>query len=287
MLNPSELERVIKLGENPETPPLAENESSRYEILKAEISDGVVAFESPSAQDAIAWRLRWLLGRRMVREDQEAAARQYLPKVLQPVLDQYVESLKIAADKKTPKAEVAKAWWKAAWIARHAGMELMGTEGVPDDTWEDGVFSTMNVVSGRRTGLQPDEADYVEDQDEATKPPKLTKKIKFSIPPTAEEKRRLAKHVLAYEYRFHYRWVAAALAKKAAALLPDGSEEKADVLNNAGSWMFSRDEKREEEFFFEIKRTCPNTVIGKEVLKTKHTLPLPGPWSGKPAPEQN
>ena len=96
----------------------------------------------------------------------------------------------------------------------------MGTEGIPDDTWEDGVFSTMNVVIARRTGLHPEEADYVEDKDEATKPPKLTKKVQFSIPPTAEEKRRLAKHVLPYEYRFHYRWIAAALAKKAAVPTP-------------------------------------------------------------------
>jgi hypothetical protein len=249
------------------------------------INSGVIDFDDPKAQDAIAWRLRWLLARRMVREDQEAAAKPYFPRVVQPLLDQYVDALKTATDKASPKSEIAKAWWKAAWIARHGGMELMGTEGVPDDTWEEGVFREANVVVGRRTGMQPGENDFVEDNEEATKPPKLTKKIKFSIAPTPEEKRRLAKHVLAYEYRFLYRWVATALAKKAAALLPDGSEEKADVLNHAGSWMFSRDEKREEELFFEIKRACPDTVIGKEVLKTKHTLPLPGPWSGTPKNE--
>lgn len=276
-----ELNRVITLPEAPDQEPLGKNESEHYDILKSEISDGVIAFDSPRAQDAIAWRLRWLLARRMVREDQEAAARPYFPRVMQPVLDQYLAAISTAKEKKTAKADAAKAWWKAAWIARYAGMELMGTEGIPDDNWEEGIYSTANVVIARRTGLHPDDVDYIEEKDEATKPPKLTKKVKFSIPPSAEEKRRLAKHILAYEYRYHYRWVAAALAKKAAALLPDGSEEKADVLNNAGTWMFSRDEKREEEFFFEIKRACPNTVIGKEVLKTKHTLPLSGPWSGK------
>ncbi len=269
----------------PTAPPAADEsrfmENGPFAPMERSLSRSEKEFDSAEIHDALALRLRWLLARRMVREDQEAAAKPFFPKDVQPILTAYLESIAQASNQKTPTAERARAWWKAAWIARWAGLELFATEAGPDNAWQDGSFALTDLHVLRRTGLEPDYGDEGGSNDDVTEKPKKFKKVKFSVPPSAEEKKRLGKNVLAYEYRHHYRWVAAALAKKAAALLPAGSEERADVLNTAGSWMFVRDPKREEEFFFAIKETCPKTVIGKQVLAKKHTTPLSGPWSGK------
>ncbi len=251
-----------------------------FSRLEHAVSRQEQSFDSPEIQADAALRLRWLLARRMVREDQEAAAKPYFPTVVQPVLEAYLAALNQASSTKSPPLERARAWWEAAWIARHAGLELFATEAGPDNAWQDGSFELSSLHQLRRTGQQPDYRDSEDTGDDVTKLPKKFMKVKFSVPPSAEEKKRLAKNVLSYEYRHHYRWVAAALAKKAAALLPAGSKEKADVLNTAGSWMFVRDQKREEEFFFAIKETCAKTAIGQKVLAKKHTFALTGPWSG-------
>ena len=287
-LNRSILDPVVKVPEpaepaaEPETPP---NDGAVYTdplgMLQFGVNLGEIDSASPRVQDAITWRLRWMLARRMVREDQEAAARPYFPKDVQPLLDTYLKSIARASDKSLNAEKRARGWWEAAWIARWAGMDLMGTEAEPDNAVEEGMFAATSILRSRRTGMKPDE-NFIEDENaDATTQPRLTKKIKFGVPPSAEEKARLAKSALPHDFRNHFRWVAAALAKKAAALLEDGSEEKADVLNAAGTWLFNKDVKGEEWFFFEIKRACPKTEIGKQVLAKTHTTPLDGPWSGK------
>ena len=287
-LNRSLLDPVVKVPEpatsaaESETPQSDDTvHSDPLGMLQFGVNLGEYDSASPKVQDAIAWRLRWMLARRMVREDQEAAARPYFPGDLQPVLDTYIKSIARANDKSLGAEERARGWWEAAWIARWSGMDLMGTEAEPDNAVEDGMFAATSILRSRRTGMRPDENVGEDENADATTQPKLTKKIKFGVPPSAEEKARLAKSALPHDFRNHFRWIAAALAKKAAALLEDGSEEKADVLNTAGTWMFNKDVKGEEWFFFEIKRACPKTVIGKQVLAKTHTLPLDGPWSGQ------
>ncbi len=287
-LNRSILDPVIKVPEpaepaaEPETP---QSDGARYSdplgMLQFGVNLGEIDSASPRVQDAIAWRLRWMLARRMVREDQEVAARPYFPKAVQPLLDTYLQSIAKASDKSLDAERRARGWWEAAWIARWAGMDLMGTEAEPDNAVEEGMFAATSILRSRRTGMKPDENVGEDENADATTQPKLTQKIKFGVPPSAEEKARLAKSALPHDFRNHFRWIAAALAKKAAALLEDGTEEKADVLNSAGTWLFNKDVKGEEWFFFEIKRACPKTVIGKQVLAKTHTTPLDGPWSGK------
>jgi hypothetical protein len=277
------LRRVVPLP-SPTSIPASEespySETGPYAPIERALSNSEMEFDNPEIHDALALRLRWLLARRMVREDQEAAAKPFFPKDVQPLLGSYLAALEKAGNDKHPAAERARAWWEAAWIARWGGLELFATEAGPDNAWQGGSFASTDLYFFRRTGQEPDFGEEERSSDVTQKPKKL-KKVKFSVPPSAEEKKRLSKHALAYEYRHHYRWVAAALAKKAAALLPAGSEERADVLNNAGSWLFTRDPKREEEFFLAIKETCPKTAIGKQVIVKRHTTPLSGPWSGK------
>ena len=287
------IRRVVPLPKVADTPDVPDKDAEpdwdpnqdMMNILQFAINTGNIDPTQPQAQAAIAWRLRWVLAKRMVREDQEAAAAPYFPANVQPLLAAYLQALKKAGDKSASATERARGWWQAAWIARHGGMELMDTDAEPDNAIEGGSFAIRSILAQRRTGLAPENEEFRDSNEDATTPIKLTKKIKFGVAPSEKEKARLAKNILPHDYRGHHRWIAAALARKAAALLKDGTEEKADVLNEAGSWLFSRDVKGEESFFFDIKRTCPDTKIGKQVLEKTHTFPLGGPWSGPLPPE--
>ena len=79
--------------------------------------------------------------------------------------------------------------------------------------------------------------------------------------------------------RLCYRLIAGALAVKAAELLPDNSEELADVVNRAGLWVKDRDEKTGNRYFQIIERRCPNTEIGRTAIAKHWFIDQGGPWS--------
>src|SRR5262249_30582538 len=76
-------------------------------------------------------RLRYLLGRRLVREKHYDQAMHYLHPPFDQVLRRYVDVLRKSEDQRLPATERALALFQAAWIARHDGMEIMGTEMAP------------------------------------------------------------------------------------------------------------------------------------------------------------
>ena len=225
--------------------------------------------------------MRWMLARRLVREDRYAEARAYFPEEQQSALDRYTVALKDADNARLAKPQRARALFTAAWIARHDGMEIMGTEVEPDGFVDRGMFPPGNLDTERAEGVT-----VLKEYDDAKKREVITRKpVKLSIPVTAEEKQRIAKNRPHPDNRFHYRWVAAALAWKAAGLLPDGSEELADVLNTGGSWIKNRDEKGAGKFIQAIERRCPKTKIGQAASKKHWFTDLAGPWSGPLAKE--
>jgi hypothetical protein len=220
-------------------------------------------------------RMRWMLARRLVREDRYVEARGYFPKELQPVLDRYVAALKDAENTKLAKPQRARALFNASWIARHDGMEIMGTEVEPDGFVSEGNFDPGHVDTQRTEG-----AIIVTEYDDAKKREvEIRKPVKLFIAATAEEKRRIEKNRPHPTNRFHYRWVASALAWKAAGLMPDGTGELADVLNSGGNWIKDRDEKGADKFIQAIERRCPKTEIGQATLKKHWFTDLTGPWS--------
>src|SRR5207249_5744509 len=83
-----------------------------------------------------------------------------------------------------------------------------------------------------------------------------------------KEIQRLTANKIEPDIRFHYRLIAGALAIKAAALLPDNSEELADVVNQAGLWVKDRDEKTGNRYYQIIDRRCPKTKIGQADRKS-------------------
>ena len=66
---------------------------------------------------------------------------------------------------------------------------------------------------------------------------------------------------------------------KAAALLPDNSEELADVVNQAGMWVKDRDEKTANRYYEVIDHRCAKTQIGRNDMTKHWFLDQEGPWS--------
>lgn len=210
--------------------------------------------------------LRALLGRRLVREDRYAEARHYMQAPYDKILDDYVQALEDGANEKLPKAKRARAWFHAAWLARYDGTELMGTEGAPDG-------SDMDLVNLRVNG--PGEEDRESDgSGNKVVPPNAPQ-------PSREELRRLKQHRVSPEVHHHYRVIGAALAMRAAALLPDNTEELADVITQAGRWVTNRwaDRKISDRYYYILEKRCWKTKVAAATLKRGAFVEQSGPWS--------
>jgi hypothetical protein len=242
--------------------------------------DALPQTEPPKEGEDYKKKLRYLLGRRLVREDRYDDAKQYLPPPYDKILEKYVKALKDGANEKLSKTERAHAWFTAAWLARYDGMELMGTEGAPDAFAEGGSFEMPDLAKERRTGAyqtvaydKEGKASYDENGN-----PKM-KSVPAFLKASANEVQRLNTNKIAPDIRFHYRLIAGALAMKAAALLSDNSEELADVINQAGMWVKDRDEKVGNRYYQVLDHRCAKTKIGR-ADKAKHWfVDQNGPWS--------
>lgn len=240
--------------------------------LKAYV-DRQPATTEPAAQgeDDMA-KLRYLLGRRLVREDRYAEAAHYLRPPYDKILEKYVKALKDGADTKLSKADRARAWFTVAWLARYDGMELMGTEVAPDGFAEGGDFEITDLAKQRRTGFYQKVSYGKNGEEKTTKAPVVLR-------PSKQELQRLATNKVTPDTRFHYRVIAGALAIKAAELLPNDSEELADVVNRAGLWVKDRDEKIGNRYFQIIAQRCPKTEIGRAAVAKHWFVDQSGPWS--------
>ena len=223
-----------------------------------------------------AFNLRYLLARRLVRLGRYKEARPYFPKPLRAVLDDYVNALTTGDDKKITRQEAAGSLWKAARLAREQGMELMGTELEPDALIWSGEFEESEVAVQRRQGI----FIPVSYDDSAAKKPKPQPLVVLASP---QEKKRLSQSGVTPEKRFHYRYLAADLAWRAAKLMPDNDEQTALVLNTAGSWLKDRDDKAADRFYQALEKRCPKTKTGAEAIKRHWFAPIP---DATPAPVQ-
>jgi hypothetical protein len=242
--------------------------------------DALPKTEPPKEGEDYNKKLRYLLGRRLVREDRYADAKQYLPPPYDKVLEKYVKALKDGANEKLSKTERAHAWFTAAWLARYDGMELMGTEGAPDAFAEGGSFEMSDLAQERRSGTYQTiaydkEGNQLSDQNGN---PKM-KSVPAFLKASAKEIQRLNTNKISPDIRFHYRLIAGALAMKAAALLPDNSEELADVVNQAGMWVKDRDEKVGNRYYQVLDHRAAKTTIGQTDRAKHWFVDQQGPWS--------
>jgi hypothetical protein len=224
-----------------------------------------------STAEASTERLRYLLARRLVREDRYDEAARYIKPPYDKVLEKYVKSLKDGANEKLPKAERARAWFTAAWLARYDGMEIMGTEVTPDGFAEGGSFPFPDLAKERRTGMYT-KIRYVDGKEK-------TDHLPIALKASKQEVQRLAKNKIAPDLRFHYRVVAGEIAMKAAKLLPDNSEELADVVNTAGNWVKDRDEPTGNLYFKILEQRCVGTKIGRAATAKHWFVDEQGAWS--------
>jgi hypothetical protein len=188
------------------------------------------------------------------------------------ILEKYVKALKDGADNKLSKVERARALFSAAWLARYEGMELMGTEGAPDGFAESGNFEMPDLAQQRRSGVYQQVRYEKNGEQKTTNAPLVLK-------PSKQELQRLARNKINPDVRFHYRLIAGTLAMKAATLLPNDSEELADVVNRAGLWVKDRDEKTGNRYFQIIEQRCPKTQIGRAATEKHWFVDQSGPWS--------
>ncbi|NOS70539.1 MAG: LysM peptidoglycan-binding domain-containing protein [Verrucomicrobia bacterium] len=221
-------------GHWPQSPPAPKPEVPSVD------TDDEIKQRSAVAPEKLASDIRYLLARRLTRSQRGSEARSYFPENWLPHYDELMTMLDAGWNESAAKEERANNLFRAAFIVRTNGMELMGTEVGPDWHVHDGQFD-YGVSADARTN----ENTHI-------------------LAPTADELRRAASHEADPEVRFHYRHQAAFLGMEAAKLLPNNSDETARILCISGSWLKNRDPETADIFYKSLVRRCRKTEIGAE-----------------------
>lgn len=204
-------------------------------------------FIRPSPE-RLAYAIRYLLARRLLRDGRYAEARPYLPADLAPSLEILADGMRDGGDAARPGPQRAAGLFRAACVTRHQGMELLGTEADPD--WfvlDKGAYELPEYSAGLAA--------------------------RHRTPPAAAgERERTDRHRATPWKRFHYRYRAAALARRAADLLPDGTDDKARILAAAGTWLAGKDPQAAVPFYRELIRSSRATRLGREAAE-RHWFP--------------
>ena len=178
--------------------------------------------------------LRWLLGRRLLRDGQGARALEYFQGTKREQgARQYVDALERARSA-SAGVNQAEALHAAAKLARGAGLELLGTEVAPDWAWAGAEFEVDDFYS------------YSEEEES---PPESRKWASRLVLTPESERARLKAHAPPHVRRFHYRSTAADLAEKAAAQVPPRSQAYAALLCQAARYSSRSDPERVQHFW--------------------------------------
>jgi hypothetical protein len=205
--------------------------------------------QEPPPASRLAVEIRYLLGRRLVREGngaQLALAAQYLPPALRPALARLAAALAVGRDTARPAGDRAAALFEAACRTRYQGLDLQGTEIDPD--WR--VFAGEETLD-----------DLVLERDRRRQNPHL--------PATAAEVARAQSNRVTPFKRFHYRYRAADLARAAADLLPAGAALRAGMLVTAGQWLALRDPAAAQPFYRSLIACCGATDLGRAAQRLR------------------
>jgi hypothetical protein len=194
--------------------------------------------------------IRYLLGRRLVREGHASEAAPYLPAQFQAAAKRLAADLATSRNEHATANTRAVACYNAARILRWSGMELAGTELLPDTRFENGNYFfglSPNPVFRRILPVQT----FI-DRPAGGCPPALTATQLRQIPPTI---------------RFHYRLRAADLMLQAAALTTS-LKLKAMALHIGGSWLRFRDPETADNLFLKrLIKECRGVDLGAAAAK--------------------
>jgi tetratricopeptide (TPR) repeat protein len=180
-------------------------------------------------------RVRHLLGRRLVREGRGTEARGYLPPSLYDALDAVLAGLAVPGGGVDKQA--AATLWTAARTLRHQGIDLAGTELGPDSASYWGSFDVGDVLEGRQGA-------------------------EGAAAATPDELERARAHLPDPAKRFHYRYRAAELARRAAMRLPADSMARVQALCVGGRWLAARDPEAADVYYKAMVNQGWNTELG-------------------------
>lgn len=212
----------------------------------------------PPDRAALAYHLRYLLGRRLAREGRLREAAPYLPATVRPRLEALASSLALGREAARPPQERrAEALFRAACLTRQSGMRLLGTEVEPDWTVVEGNYD-LGAYSGEKT------------------------REDGKLAPGAEERERERRHRAQPWKRFHYRYRAADLAWDAAEILPDGAARKAEILATGGNWIAKLEPAAADRFYKALVRCCGATELGR-AADERRWLPPADSCAAEPA----
>lgn len=203
--------------------------------------------ETDTSPAQLQRQIRYLLARRLTRENRSTDARPYYPADeadLMTNFDALVSALRTGWDEALPADQRAAALFTAAGIAETNGMNLFGTECGPD--WFMWGGSSDADIEAIRTNNGP-----------------------HILRPSARELRLAAQHAPDPNVRYHYRYQAAFLAWEAAKLMPNNSDETARVLCMAGTWLKARDPQTADIFYKSLVRRCRKTALGEAADKRR------------------
>lgn len=227
-----------------------------------------------------------LTGRRLIREGRLDEGREFLSEPIRKDLDRFQELSAIGADKSKPPRERAKSLFEAATLLRQEGYTWRGTE---DDLDRQSGWYALGggaaLVQSRRTGQEWVDEDRENGKTEL-RPFDPAKPTPLFIPSAPAERKRLSLDKSAREPMSQHIRLAAGIARKAADLLPDNTEETADVLNQAGRWIQDLDNPAADKLYYQIEKRCPETAIGKAVIAKHWFIEPGGPWT-RPAAESS
>ena len=119
---------------------------------------------------------------------------------------------------------------------------------------------------------------YLPEMDYSVENPVTPKKTPVFIPATAGEKKRLAATARQHTLPVRTRMVAAGHLQKAAALLPDGTEKKARLLNTVGYWLQDIDNPAADKIYAQLTRSCAGTPTAKAAAAKRWFTGRANPW---------
>ncbi len=188
--------------------------------------DGVAFSKDPAR---LRLELRQLLGRRLARSGRFAEAGNYLPPPHAENLALYAGQLKLAKTASRSATDRAAAFYNAAKLLRHHGIDIVGCELYPDARIWDGSF------------------------EEAEIPRLLSEKGREAV------RRDAGRTLPSPTLRFHYRYQAADLMRQASALAPH-DDFRVVACYVGGIWIEAREPQRAEPFYKELARIRTHPV---------------------------
>ncbi len=115
----------------------------------------------PSVQSR---QIRYVLARRLARDARGAEARHYFPPEQLAEYDQFIQYVTAALNASTPREQRITNHYAAAYLIRHRGMEMIGTEVQPDFTCWAGNFEAGPTWQDRATNAAASVAGATQDE---------------------------------------------------------------------------------------------------------------------------